>query len=253
MASVDQPEEQSGSSSASPATPSASETEASTAHPKRQQSRKDALAAAEDLQPQVVREPIENVDNDELTAESLNAFITAAVDADGLVGHNVRAFNSLINEGIPQILTELFSPVENTVSDLRDQTEMDRLRESIKMSFSFSDPQVGRPIYATYPMGKIKPLYPNEARLSQRTYAAPLRLAAEVSLTAYYTDGREETKRAGIPPFQVAPLPIMVGSDRCHTWNLTREGRKQLEEDPNESGGYFLANTPMKLEQYHHG
>lgn len=184
--------------------------------------------------------PIEEVENAGLTEEAMMAFAAAAVNTEGLVGHNIRAFNSLLNDGIPQILTDLFK-VENHVMDLRDQTEQDRLRDSIKIEFNFSDVEVGRPVYATYPVGNIKPLFPNEARLSGRTYAAPLRLAAEVVLTAFYRDGRRETKQAEIPPFQVAPIPIMVGCDRCHTWNLTRQGRKGLQEDPNESGGYFLA------------
>jgi len=197
-------------------------------------------AAEEDLQPHARRPPIGSVDNAALTEDTMLGFVVAAVEGEGLVGHNIRAFNSLIDDGIPQILTELFK-VENTVMDYRDQTEMDRLRDSIKIEFSFSDVQVGRPVYPTYPVGRIKPLCPNESRLSGRTYAAPLKLAAEVALTAYYSDGREETKRVEIPPFQVAPIPIMVGSNRCHTWNLTREARKELQEDPNESGGYFLA------------
>ena len=199
-----------------------------------------AWATEEDLQPRAQRPPIGAVDNAALTEDTMMGFVVAAVEGEGLVGHNIRAFNSLIDEGIPQILTELFK-VENTVMDYRDQSEMDRLRDSIKIEFSFSDVQVGRPVYPTYPVGRIKPLCPNESRLSGRTYAAPLRLAAEVALTAYYSDGREETKRVDIPPFQVAPIPIMVGSNRCHTWNLTREARKELQEDPNESGGYFLA------------
>lgn len=199
-----------------------------------------ALVAAEDLRPQRQLPPVAEVDNAALTEAGMMAFISAAVDNEGLVGHNIKAFNDLMNEGIPQILTELFHVV-NVVKDFREQTETDRLRDSIRIEFSFSDVKIGRPVYATYPIGKIKPLYPNESRLNGRTYAAPLSLAAEVILTAYYSDGREETKRAEIPPFQVAPIPVMVGSDRCHTWNLTREARKGLEEDPNESGGYFLA------------
>jgi DNA-directed RNA polymerase beta subunit len=200
----------------------------------------DPVVTAEDLSPHAVREAIGEVDNGALTEDDMMQFIVAAVDNEGLVGHNIKAFNDLINEGIPQILTELFD-VTNIVKDLREQTEQDRQRESVKINFRFTDVKVGRPVYATYPIGKIMPLFPNESRLSGRTYAAPLSLAAEVVLTAYYVDGREETKRAEIPPFMVAAIPMMVGSDRCHTWNLTREARKALEEDPNESGGYFLA------------
>lgn len=194
----------------------------------------------EDYAPRARRPPIAEVENEGLTEESMIEFIRAAVDFTGLVGHNTAAFNSLLDEGIPKILTQLFA-IDNVVKDYRDQTKMDKLRDSVRIRFRFTAPTIGRPVYATYPAGNIKPLYPNEARLGGRPYAAPLSLGAEVELTAYYTDGREETKRAEIPPFQVAPIPVMVGSNRCHTHNLTREARKALEEDPNEGGGYFLA------------
>lgn len=200
-------------------------------------------SASASLRPQVDREPVQDVDNAALTDDDMMQVIVAAVNHEGLVGHNIKGFNGLINEGIPQILTDLFH-VTNVVKDHREQTEMDRQRESVKIEIRFRDVEVGRPSYATYPIGKIMPLYPNESRLSGRTYAAPLSLAMDVTLTAYYSDGDrnwETTKRAEIPPFQVALIPMMVGSDHCHTWNLTREGRKALQEDPNESGGYFLA------------
>ena len=58
-----------------------------------------------------------------------------------------------------------------------------------------------------------------------------LSLAMEVMLTAYYTDGREEERGVNIPAFQVAHIPIMVGSKCCHTWKLTREACKALQED----------------------
>lgn len=183
---------------------------------------------------------ISDVENSDLTEDDMMQFISSAVNSEGLVGHNIKAFNDLINEGIPQILTELFD-VTKVIKDIREQTEMDRQRETIKINFRFMDVKIGRPVYATYPIGKIMPLFPNESRISGRTYAAPLSLAAEVTLTAYYSDGREEVKRAEIPPFMVASIPMMIGSDHCHTWNLTREAKKSLEEDPNEPGGYFLA------------
>jgi DNA-directed RNA polymerase beta subunit len=193
-----------------------------------------------ELTPQAQRPPIETVDNGALTEGDMMEVIVAAVDHEGLVGHNIDGFNRLVDEGIPRILTELFH-VTNEMRDHREQTELDRQRSSVKIELRFHDVAIGRPTYATYPVGKVAPLYPNEARKTGRTYAAPLSLAVEVTLTATYKDGRTETKRAEVPPFLVALIPMMVGSNRCHTWNLTREARKGLEEDPNESGGYFLA------------
>ena len=202
--------------------------------------RPSSPAIPDDLRPREERPSIAEVDNKALTEDDMMQFIVAAVNDVGLAGHNINAFNGLIDEGIPQILTELFH-VTNVMKDHREQTEMDRKRESVKIDIRFYDVKIGYPFYSTYPIGQMMPLYPHESRLTDRTYAAPLSLAMEVNLTAYYTDRREETKRAEIPPFQVANIPIMVGSNRCHTWNLTQKARKSLKEDPNEPGGYFLA------------
>ena len=114
------------------------------------------------------------------------------------------------------------------------------MHKSIKIEIQFYNVNLGSPTYATYPVAKIMPLYPNEAQLSGCTYTAPLSLAMEVMLTAYYTDGLEEERRVNILAFQVAHIPIMVGSKCCHTWNLTREACKALQ-DSSEAGGYFLA------------
>ena len=122
----------------------------------------------------------------------------------GLVGHNIKAFNGLIDEGIPQILTDLFH-INNVIKDDRDQTELDRMHKSIKIEIQFYDVNVGSPTYATYPVGKIVHLYPNVAWLLGCTYTAPLSLAMEVMLTAYYTDGWEEERQVNIPAFQVLP------------------------------------------------
>jgi DNA-directed RNA polymerase beta subunit len=200
----------------------------------------DKVDKVDNLQPQAKREPIEQVSNTGLTEEMMKAYIIAAVQTEGLVGHNISAFNDLTNVGIPYILQNLFR-VDYTVKNIRDQTAEDRSLDSVRVQFSFGDVQVGPPVYATYPIGVFKPLYPNEARLSDRAYSSPLSMSAEVTLTAHYKDGREEVKHAELPPFQVAPIPIMVGSSCCHTWNLTRDAKKGLEEDPNESGGYFIA------------
>ncbi len=118
---------------------------------------------------------------------------------------------------------------------------MDKKRESIKIKIKFYDVKIGKPMYRSYQCGKIMPLYPNHARLSSTTYSAPLSLAMDIKLTAYYSNGQESIKNITIPSFQVTKLPIMIGSTHCHTWNITREVKKALCEDPTEEGGYFIA------------
>ncbi len=175
-----------------------------------------------------------------LTAYDMLKFLAAVVDAQGLVAHNINAFNSFLSpEGMTKIIEQLFHIVQD-VADERDQTEQDKLRTHIRIEIQFKDVRVTEPTYATYGLGQTMPLMPNMARLSGRTYSAQLSLGADLRLTAYYKGGHTSQLDVAIPVFQVSPIPIMVGSKPCHTSRMTREARKGIEEDPTDPGGYFI-------------
>lgn len=194
-----------------------------------------------ELTPQKVYPPIDTVQNGDLTEGDMSAFISAAVDHAGIVGHNVEGYNQFLDEGIPNITTQMFD-IDSQVKDTRIQTAMDKQRESIRIQFRFTSARVGHPIHATYPIGEIEDLYPNKARIAGLTYSAPLTLTATVKLMAKYASGREDTKTAEIPSFQVSNnIPVMLRSNRCHTYRVSRAALKELQEDPNEPGGYFIA------------
>nr|BBO53996.1 RNA polymerase subunit 2 homolog protein [Abalone asfa-like virus]BCY04545.1 DNA-directed RNA polymerase, subunit 2 [Abalone asfa-like virus] len=173
----------------------------------------------------------ELVDNDMVT------FLASAVEKTGLVGYNISSFNDLMDNGIPQIVTQLFN-IDVTVEGIKKKDGTDE-GGSVRIQFQFNDVQIGRPNYTTMFSG-VSDLFPNKARVSSLSYSGPLMLSAEVTLTANYNTGVQEIKKAVIPTFQVSTFPIMCGSNRCHTWNLSRQAKKSIEEDPNESGGYFI-------------
>ncbi|AXB49282.1 pEP1242L [African swine fever virus] len=194
----------------------------------------------EPLRPQITYGPIETVDNEELTEADMLSFISAAVNSTGLIGYNIKSFDDLMDNGIPQIVKQMFN-VDITYKDQRDHTEIDKLRESVQIQFNFTDVNIERPQHRNYSQGNKINLLPNKARLCGLSYSGPVKLAAEVILTAHYSNGRQEVKRASIPPFQVSTFPIMRGSNRCHTHDLSKTAKKEIGEDPNEPGGYFIA------------
>ena len=104
----------------------------------------------------------------------------------GKDGYDKLAKIRSVLTAVQQTCVHNYSPLNK---DDRDQTELDRMHKSIKIEIQFYDVNVGSPTYATYPVGKIVHLYPNVAWLLGCTYTAPLSLAMEVMLTAYYTDG----------------------------------------------------------------
>lgn len=175
-----------------------------------------------------------------LTEDDMLNYMVSVVDYNGLITHNIKAFNELLDKGIPMILKNMFQ-IHKTIKNPKGTSEEEKDINAIDIDFEFKTVDIGTPKYATYPMGKIMPLYPNNARVSKKTYTAPLFVSMFVKLTAYRADGKKDEKIANISPFKVMEMPIMVGCNKCHTWGLTREARKALGEDPNELGGYFLA------------
>ncbi len=193
-----------------------------------------------DLHPAREYPPIEGVENGDLTQPDMLAYIDAAMHQESLVGHNINVYDELVSGGIDRIMTQLFN-VDRMLKNQRTQTEEDRRVTTYQTSYVFHNVQVGHPSGTTYLTGQCTDLYPSRARLTGISYSGAVTLGSTVTLRAYYEDGHVEEKTAEIPPFQIGGFPIMVGSLRCHTRGATREGLKELGEDPTDPGGYFIA------------
>lgn len=181
----------------------------------------------------------------DLTEEDMINYVGAAIDDAQKTGGSLPSFNQLMEIGITKIISELFA-VEIAAKNQRttpDNAAIDHFGISVK----FPDAQIHLPVRPKY-SGQTSNLYPNEARSKGTFYTAPLTISAKVEISAHYAGGRVETKSADIPSFEVSQFPIMVGSSRCHTKNLTREARKHLKEDPLDQGGYFVAKGEWVVE-----
>ncbi|MEM3247638.1 MAG: DNA-directed RNA polymerase subunit B'', partial [Candidatus Micrarchaeaceae archaeon] len=76
-------------------------------------------------------------------------------------------------------------------------------------------------------------IMPNEARLRNLTYAAPIFIHVTPVIR-----GVEKTDAYG--EVFVGELPIMVKSDFCNTKNMPRDRLIEENEDPDDPGGYFI-------------
>jgi len=193
----------------------------------------------DELQPSKVYSNIADVDNGALTQRDMISLLSATTDQNGLVGHNLDGYNDLTEHGLNRIMTQMYN-IDRYVKNERTETADDKMRKSIQIMFSFHDVKVGRPSCTTYLTGQFTDLYPNRARLTGLPYSGPVTLGASVTIRAHYADGRTEDKTAEIPQFQIGGFPIMVGSNRCHTSNCTREALKEMGEDPTDPGTYFV-------------
>lgn len=90
--------------------------------------------------------------------------------------------------------------------------------------------------------GSIQPMMPNDARLRNLTYAAPLYVDVRVKTT--YTDntqnGIKQTKTRIFPNVHLGKIPVMVGSKYCLLQDQKYIQPSTLGECSEDPGGYFI-------------
>jgi len=154
-----------------------------------------------------------------------------------LAEHHFRSYNSFLKRGMQEVVTEK----EKIETDIGDKEE----EEPVWVELGDVRTVTPRVREAD---GSEELLYPQEARLRNLTYAAPLFM--EMSIVR---GGEEEPERVvDTAETKIGRLPIMVGSEQC---NLTdAEGRTisdgdliELGEDPADPGGYFIVNGSERV------
>ena len=187
------------------------------------------------IEPTKVYPDITTVQNADLTKHDMLTYIRAFIDQNGLIGHNLEGYNELVRTGIDKIMTQLFS-IDRTIPNKAGEKI-----KSFRIRIRFHDVNIGKPVCTKYLAGKYTDLFPATARLTGLPYSGAITLKATVTLNANFEDGHIEEKIIEIPTFQIGEFPIMVGSVKCNTYNITRNALKELHEDPNDLGGYFIA------------
>jgi DNA-directed RNA polymerase subunit B" len=156
---------------------------------------------------------------------------------DRLADHHYRSFNSFLTRGMQQVVDEK-ETIDTDIGDKEGQEPV---------FVELGDVRVTTPRVREAD-GSEELLYPQEARLRNLTYAAPLFM--EMSIVR---GGEEEPERVvDTAETKIGRLPIMVGSEQC---NLTdAEGRTisdeeliELGEDPADPGGYFIVNGSERV------
>ena len=163
----------------------------------------------------------------------------AELDQKGLVNHHISSSNDLYTNGIPQIITQVFK-VEKDILNQRDSTAEDKMIDSIHVKIKFTDVFINKPTTVNYYSGKEEILYPNVALLQDKTYSGILRVNADIEAKAYLKDGTVEIRRDEIKKFKLCRVPILVGTKYCNRYGCSKETLSQLNEDPNDPGGYFI-------------
>ncbi len=141
----------------------------------------------------------------------------------GWVNFQIDSFNHFLEYGIQNIIDEI-----ETVS-LNPELGDHKLK--------FGKVHIGRPSVKEAD-GSTRQIFPNEARIRNLTYAAPV----YVDITPIINGVQEKSERV-----HIGNLPIMVRSSLCSTHGLIPRELAVNGEDPNDPGGYFIVNGTERV------
>lgn len=183
---------------------------------------------------------------DKLTESDGLSFIKLVVKDQTLVGHNLDGYNDFINNGISNIITQLFN-IDRTIttdqktSEAQEENEtVDRSIKSYNIKISFSNVEVAKPTATTDYLRQHGDLTPIVSKTKGKNYTGAVSAEAKITLTANFSNGSTSKKIFNVDRFVIVNMPIMVGSEKCTTYNLTSKAKEELNEDPNDLGGYFI-------------
>jgi DNA-directed RNA polymerase subunit B" len=167
-----------------------------------------------------------------MNTEERRALSRAYFSKERLAEHHYRSFNAFLNRGMQQVVDEK-ETIDTDIGDKEDQepvvVELDGVR--------VITPRVREAD------GSEELLYPQEARLRNITYAAPVFMEMTI-----VKGGEEEERRAvDTAETKVGRMPVMVGSEKCNIAGFSDEELIDIGEDPADPGGYFIVNGSERV------
>jgi len=147
----------------------------------------------------------------------------------GWVNFQIESFNNFVNFGIQSIIDE--------IKEIKLNPEVGDLK------LKFGKVQIGSP-HIKEADGSIRskergsPVFPNEARIRNLTYAAPV----WVTITPVISGIQDAPEKV-----YIGDLPIMVRSCLCSTYGMSDQELIEKGEDPGDPGGYFIINGTERV------
>ena len=141
----------------------------------------------------------------------------------GLVKQHIDSFNHFIEVELKKIVRAN----QTVVSDVDP-----------KFYLTYTNIYVGKPTRLGEESAWASTVTPNECRLRDATYAAP------ITVDVSYWRGVREIRRKGI---NIGRLPMMLQSSQCTLSGKSEKEMALLHECPLDPGGYFIVNGTEKV------
>lgn len=186
--------------------------------------------------------------DDEITQEDAWSVISAYFDEKGLVRQQLDSFDEFVNNTMQELVDDSGEIKVTEVNQFGIGQTTDG--DSRSYQINFGQIYVGKPTI-TEKNGGTDTICPQEARLRNLTYAAPI--YADVTVTEYSFDeeaGDEdwhETQSLKYGKEFIGKVPIMLRSKFCALHNLDDLGLTEVGECQFDQGGYFVINGSEKV------
>lgn len=174
----------------------------------------------------------------DLWQEACWIVISSYFDEKGLVRQQLDSFDEFIQMSVQGI-------VEDTSSielQAEAQHASGELEVPPKYTLKFEQIYMSKPTHWEKD-GAPSPMMPNEARLRNLTYSAPLYV--DITKTVF-RDGQDPVETLHAKTF-IGKIPIMLRSTYCLLSGLTDRDLTELNECPLDPGGYFIINGSEKV------
>ncbi len=150
-----------------------------------------------------------------------------------LAEHHFRSFNAFLERGMQDVVDEK----ETIDTDIGDKEGEEPVHVEL------GDVRIVSPRVQEAD-GSEELLYPQEARLRNITYAAPVFM--EMAIVKGDPEQNED-RVVDSAETKIGRMPIMVGSQKCNIADFTDEELIEVGEDPADPGGYFIVNGSERV------
>ncbi|GAB1607680.1 DNA-directed RNA polymerase II subunit RPB2 [Argonauta hians] len=185
---------------------------------------------------------LEEEDGEEITPdlwqEACWIVISSYFDEKGLVRQQLDSFDEFIQMSVQRIVEH--SPAIDLQAEAQHTSGL--VETPPRYVLKFEQIYLSKPTHWEKD-GTPSPMMPNEARLRNLTYSAPL----YVDITKTVFKEGEEPVETQHPKTSIGKIPIMLRSTYCLLNRLTDRDLTELNECPLDPGGYFIINGSEKV------
>uniref|UniRef100_A0A7S3B0D6 DNA-directed RNA polymerase subunit beta n=1 Tax=Haptolina ericina TaxID=156174 RepID=A0A7S3B0D6_9EUKA len=186
---------------------------------------------------------MEDEEDEEINQEDCWELITAYFEEKGLVRQQLDSFDEFIMTQMQEIVDEAMTL--ELVPNQQHNPQMQQ-RSEVSYSISFGQIYLSKPTWVE-PDQTTTAMFPNEARLRNLTYSAPIYMDLTRTSKTIDADGVEELEDEELPKVFLGSVPIMLRSTYCMLKDSDDKELSDLGECPYDQGGYFVINGSEKV------